>query len=80
MNNIDVVVLVWVSLGYYWKDIIEEIVYYVFLEKGIKVIELGGDFVEIIVGLVYMNDGNYKIYFECKEKVRNLFYSLNENI
>ena len=80
LNNIDAVVLAWASLGYYRKDTIEEIVHHVSLEKGIKVIELGGDPVEITVGPIYMNDGNYKTYFECKEKARNLFYSSNENI
>lgn len=75
LNDVDIIILAWASMGYYRKNTAEEIVHKIALDKRIKVIELGGDPVDISVGPIYMNDGSHHSYFECKEKARSLFYS-----
>lgn len=80
LEDIDVVILAWASLGYYRKNTVEEYVHKIAYEKEISVIELGGDPFEISVGPIYPNKNKSKGYLDAKKIVKESFYSRDNNI
>lgn len=80
LNNVDMVLLAWASLGYYKKNTVEEIVHKVAINKSIPVIELGGDPHEISIGPIYLNNQIGRTYFDVKHQIKKAFYSNDSTV
>ncbi len=75
LNNVDMILLAWASLGYYKKNPVEEVIHKVAIDKSIPIIELGGDPHEISIGPIYLNNQIGKTYFDVKHQIKKTFYS-----
>ncbi|WP_272681059.1 ThiF family adenylyltransferase [Providencia sp. PROV129] len=80
LDNVDMVLLAWASLGYYKKNTVEEIIHKVAIDKSIPIIELGGDPHEISIGPIYLNNQIGKTYFDAKHKIKKIFYSEDSTV
>jgi molybdopterin/thiamine biosynthesis adenylyltransferase len=80
LEGVDLIVLAWASLGYYRKHTPEEVIHTMAKERGIPVMELGGDPLEISVGPLYLNDGSHKSFEDVKQSARQNYYSSKRNI
>lgn len=70
LNNVDMILLAWASLGYYKKNTVEEVIHKVAIDKSIPIIELGGDPHEISIGPIYLNNQIGKTYFDVKHQIK----------
>lgn len=80
LNNVDMILLGWASLGYYKKNTVEEVIHKVAIDKSIPIIELGGDPYEISIGPIYLNNQIGKTYFDVKHQIKKTFYSENSTV
>lgn len=80
LEGVDFIVLAWASLGYYRKNTPEEMIHEMARERGIAVMELGGDPLEISVGPLFPNDGSHKGFKDIKQSARTMYYSDKANI
>lgn len=75
LEDVDLVVLAWASLGYYRKRTVDREVHKIAHERNIAVIELGGDPLDISVGPIFPNDGRHASYESIREAAKGTFYS-----
>lgn len=75
LEQVDLVVLAWASLGYYRQCTVERVLHRLAAEQGIAVMELGGDPLEIAVGPVYPYDGSHPDFEQLREPAQQRFYS-----
>lgn len=80
LDGVGFIVLAWASLGYYRKNTPEEMIHDVARARGIPVIELGGDPLEISVGPLFLNDGSHKDFKDIKKSARTTYYSEKPNV
>ncbi len=80
LEGVDFIVLAWASLGYYRKHTPEEMIHTMAKERGIPVMELGGDPLEISIGPLFLNDGSHKSFEDVKQSARQTYYSKKANI
>lgn len=74
------IVLAWAALGYFRKNTVEEIIHTIAQERGIPIIELGGDPLEISVGPIYPYDGSHISYTQSHEGEQERFYDKDVDI
>lgn len=75
LDSVTLIFLCWANLAPFMRGSIAEIVHAVALERGIPVIEFGGDPFEIFLGPIYRNDGNGPCLNCAKRPVRQDWYS-----
>ncbi|HCM60970.1 MAG TPA: hypothetical protein DIT05_00235 [Morganella sp. (in: Bacteria)] len=80
LNEVDLILLAWASLGYFRRNTVEESVHFLAKEKNIPIIELGGDPFDISVGPVYLNTNKDSGYSDVKKCVKHNFYSSKPHI
>lgn len=75
LENVDLVVVAWASLGYFRATTVERAIHELAAARNIPVIELGGDPLDISVGPVFPNDGSHASYEAIRERTQEAFYS-----
>lgn len=80
VEDVDLIILAWASLGYYRKHTVERLVHRIASEKHIPVIELGGDPLDISVGPVYLNDGSHPSFEDVRSNAQKAFYSNDDTV
>jgi len=80
VGNASFIVLAWAALGSYRTGTVEEAIHTIAEEKGIPVIELGGDPLEISIGPIYPYNGTHTPYSQSHENERLRFYSTEPDI
>jgi len=80
LDGVNFIVLAWASLGYYRKHTPEEMIHTLARDRGIPVMELGGDPLEISIGPLFLNDGSHKSFEDLKKPAQQTYYSKKVNI
>ncbi|MBT0351251.1 ThiF family adenylyltransferase [Morganella morganii subsp. morganii] len=80
LDDVNLVLLAWASLGYYRKNTVEESIHRLAHINNIPVVELGGDPFDISVGPVYLNNGNGLNYSDVKKQAGQHYYGNNADI
>lgn len=80
LEDVDIIILAWASLGYYRKNTVEEELHELARLRKIPVMELGGDPVDISVGPIYLYSTSDIGYSEQAEKQKENYYSSDSRI
>lgn len=80
LGESNLVILAWASLGYFRKNTVEEKVHLICSQKGIKLMELGGDPIDITIGPIFPYDGQQQIYPNAKKNQIENYYSHDNHI